>query len=964
MQTSFKKSFMLLLTLLTLIVNAVGVTPAYAADDPTLSITNSPVVYNGLEQAATVEGSVAGTVSNILYNGVADLPVDAGTYAVTADFTPDDTTTYNSLTGAAAGDFVIEQADVTISVTNSPVIYSGSEQAAVVEGSVDGVASNVLYDGSAIVPTTVGTYEVTADFVPTDSVNYKSLTAAVAGDFAIEQALPTLSISNPHVTYDGTAKTAIVESSVLGTIENVLYDGSAVAPTNPGTYEVTADFDPADAVNYKSLVAAAAGDFIISDETAPEAEITLAPASPTTATSATFEFSATDDVSAPENLIFWCDLDGLGWEDCTSGAGTWSYTNLLEGTHVFSLDVVDEAGNKLDPNFVEHTWVIDLTAPVVPVVTAPAAFTNSETPAISGTAEANALVDVSYVDDLDVLVPICVDILVDGTGHWSCVSSEMLPEREIEVVVNATDAAGNTSADESYFFTVDLTAPIVDSVVRAGVTPTKAATVDFTVTFSESVTGVNAADFTLTKTGITGGSIITVTGSADTYTVTVNTGSGNGTIRLDVVDNDSIVDLASNSLDGAFTTGEEYSIIKTAPKPSIPVLLAPANGVLLDTLQPDLDWKDSTPAAHHYQLQVATNASFTALTLNKTNLVGSTFSFDADLQAGKRYYWRVRAQNVIDGSLGWSAVRTFKTPLAATTLVAPDVDDSLIVVRPEFDWNDVSGATQYELQVSTANTFKTFLVNTTVKASEYAATKDLLANKTLFWRVRAKTSVVSGPWSAIQSFTTGTPAGVPVLLVPANNRLIKDLSPLFDWRTSTLPAGTTFKYYEIEVADNAGFLNPVIDLTTTAADITDSDFTPNSDLASNTMYYWRVRAVNTVTVNSVSTDHFSAWSAVRSFRTVIAAPQTLTVMPNALKPLQPTLDWANATGSGVVTNYTIQISLDENFANLRVNATTKESVYNLLKDLPTGKTIFWRVRVNGVNGPSAWTKASFTLPLP
>jgi PKD repeat protein len=65
---------------------------------------------------------------------------------------------------------------------------------------------------------------------------------------------------------------------------------------------------------------------------------------------------------------------------------------------------------------------------------------------------------------------------------------------------------------------------------------------------------------------VTGAAITNVTGSGATYTVTVNTGSGNGTIRLDLVDDDSIRDLANLPLGGAgtgngnFTSGEIYTI--------------------------------------------------------------------------------------------------------------------------------------------------------------------------------------------------------------------------------------------------------------------------------------------------------------------------------------------------------------------------------------------------------------------
>ena len=46
-------------------------------------------------------------------------------------------------------------------------------------------------------------------------------------------------------------------------------------------------------------------------------------------------------------------------------------------------------------------------------------------------------------------------------------------------------------------------------------------------------------------------SITAVSGSGATYTVTANTGVGSGTIRLDVVDDDSIIDAGSNPLGGA-----------------------------------------------------------------------------------------------------------------------------------------------------------------------------------------------------------------------------------------------------------------------------------------------------------------------------------------------------------------------------------------------------------------------------
>jgi hypothetical protein len=115
--------------------------------------------------------------------------------------------------------------------------------------------------------------------------------------------------------------------------------------------------------------------------------------------------------------------------------------------------------------------------------------------------------------------------------------------------------------------TIEKTAPGVLSITRAGPNPAKAGRVDFIVSFSEPVTGVDPSDFLLTTNGLGAAAVTGVSGGpASLYIVTVDTGSGSGTLRLDVRDNDSIIDVAGNALGGAgagngnFTAGEVYNI--------------------------------------------------------------------------------------------------------------------------------------------------------------------------------------------------------------------------------------------------------------------------------------------------------------------------------------------------------------------------------------------------------------------
>ena len=128
--------------------------------------------------------------------------------------------------------------------------------------------------------------------------------------------------------------------------------------------------------------------------------------------------------------------------------------------------------------------------------------------------------------------------------------------------------AGNGSFTTGETYTINKSAPSALSIVRLDADPSTSSSVRFTVNFSEAVTGVDASDFSLTVTGLTGASVASIAGSGSAYTVTVNTGAGNGTLRLDLVDNDSVVDSAGTSLGGAgtgngsFTAGQIYTVNK------------------------------------------------------------------------------------------------------------------------------------------------------------------------------------------------------------------------------------------------------------------------------------------------------------------------------------------------------------------------------------------------------------------
>ncbi|WP_425543014.1 hypothetical protein, partial [Vreelandella titanicae] len=101
---------------------------------------------------------------------------------------------------------------------------------------------------------------------------------------------------------------------------------------------------------------------------------------------------------------------------------------------------------------------------------------------------------------------------------------------------------------------IDAVAPSVTSIAPSGSPAANASSVDYTVTFSEDVDDVSIDDFLLNTTGSASGNIASISGSGSSYTVTVDTITGEGDLRLDLNDGTDINDGAGNASEG-FSSG-------------------------------------------------------------------------------------------------------------------------------------------------------------------------------------------------------------------------------------------------------------------------------------------------------------------------------------------------------------------------------------------------------------------------
>jgi len=293
--------------------------------------------------------------------------------------------------------------------------------------------------------------------------------------------------------------------------------------------------------------------------------------------------------------------------------------------------------------------------------------------------------------------------------------------------------------------------------------------------------------------------------------------------------------------------------------------------------------------------------------------------------------------------------------IAGVELVFPEKGVAIHYNRPTFDWNEFAGAIGYQLQVARNDKFTNMVFSKVVKGgtnSSFMRPVSLPANKLLYWRVRAKlTATKYSDWSAVWTFTTANPPSRPMLQSPAGGALVTGPSPLFNWKDSTVPLGVVFDHYQIQIATDTAFSAIVHDQD--LAGITNSQ-DDSAVLTSGTTYYWRVRAY-------AQNGDYSVWSAVRRVRIRFDAPVLL--LPENGKPignLLPSFSWNGVTGA---KSYTIQVSKVATFSTVTLSKTVLTPQYATLVSLKPGTTYYWRVRVNGSYGPSAWSEVwSFTTP--
>jgi hypothetical protein len=132
-----------------------------------------------------------------------------------------------------------------------------------------------------------------------------------------------------------------------------------------------------------------------------------------------------------------------------------------------------------------------------------------------------------------------------------------------------------------------------------------------------------------------------------------------------------------------------------------------------------------------------------------------------DLEPGTTYYWQVRVCQGKPYLSKWSEERSFTTALLAVPFVdlcSPACGAQDIILTPNFAWGAVDGATGYEVQLATTETFTVGVVKGKTLVNAWVCPTTLEYATTYYWRVRAVKDTIYSDWTYCMFTTMPEPA--------------------------------------------------------------------------------------------------------------------------------------------------------------------------------------------------------------
>jgi len=227
---------------------------------PTITWATPTAITYGTALSSTQLDATASVPGTFFYSSPAGTVLTAGSHAITATFTPTDTTDYKSNTATVY--LTVNQATPTITWATPAAITYGTALSGTELNATASVPGTFYYSTASGSVLTAGSHLITASFYPTDSTDYVCTTASVT--LVVNEATPTISWTAPTAITYGTALSSMqlnARATGSGIYASTTVSGSfAYSPAlgivpGAGSQTLSTTFTPADTTDYTTATA-------------------------------------------------------------------------------------------------------------------------------------------------------------------------------------------------------------------------------------------------------------------------------------------------------------------------------------------------------------------------------------------------------------------------------------------------------------------------------------------------------------------------------------------------------------------------------------------------------------------------------------------------------------------------------------------------------------------------------------
>ncbi|MBL7893848.1 MAG: hypothetical protein JNK50_01050 [Bacteroidia bacterium] len=267
-------------------------------------------------------------------------------------------------------------------------------------------------------------------------------------------------------------------------------------------------------------------------------------------------------------------------------------------------------------------------------------------------------------------------------------------------------------------------------------------------------------------------------------------------------------------------------------------ILAPGNNLVTSSNSITFWWEE-LEGAENYNIQIVKPSFASVLQLIvDTNITGDKFNYT--LNPGV-YQWRIKAKN----AGGSTAYTTYNLTIDTTSNLSNQLVSTIAPINNlltsntsvSFSWNNLSAASQYQIQI--LNSVSTIIKDTTTTNSNYFWSNT--SGGAFTWKVRALNGFSISQYNTPLSFTIDiTPPIASVLSSPTHGSFVKDTIDL-KWTRSTMDT----KYDSLYVSIDSSFNSIISSARVYSTKLKINALSPNIPVSAN-YYWWRVRSIDSV----------------------------------------------------------------------------------------------------------------------